>query len=55
MKTVKTVLAAAVLMSAPGLAMAYECNWSKEQTAQISCAPGTALDEATGTCVTVTG
>ncbi|MEM8822374.1 MAG: adenylosuccinate lyase [Pseudomonadota bacterium] len=55
MNTMKTVLTAAVLMSAPGLALAYECNWSKEQTAQISCAPGTAFDEASGTCVTVTG
>ncbi|MEM8849519.1 MAG: carbohydrate-binding module family 14 protein [Pseudomonadota bacterium] len=55
MKLLKTMLAAAVLMSAPGLAMAYECNWSAEQTAQISCAPGTSFDEASGTCVTVTG
>jgi hypothetical protein len=54
MKYAKTVLAAAVLMAAPGLAMA-ECSWMKTQTAQISCAPGTSLDEATGTCVTVTG
>jgi hypothetical protein len=42
-------------MGAPGLAAAEGCSWMKEQTAQISCQPGTALDEATGTCVTVTG
>jgi hypothetical protein len=54
MKYAKTVLAAAVLMTAPSLAMA-ECSWMKDtQSAQISCAPGTSLDETTGTCVTIT-
>jgi hypothetical protein len=56
MKKVQTVLAAAVLMAAPGFALAEGgCGWMKQQTAQISCAPGTTLDETTNTCVTVTG
>jgi hypothetical protein len=55
MKTVKIAIAAAVLMGAPTLAAAEGCSWMKEQTAQVSCAPGTALDDSTGTCVAVTG
>lgn len=55
MKTVKFAFAAAVLMGAPSLAAAQECNWQKERTAQISCAPGSTLNADTGTCVPVTG
>ncbi|MEM9797367.1 MAG: adenylosuccinate lyase [Pseudomonadota bacterium] len=51
MKTMKTLVAAAVLIGAPGLAMAEGCNYLKERQANISCAPGTTFDASTGTCV----
>ena len=50
MKTFKTLLVAAALVGAPGLAMA-ECNWGKTQQTTMSCAPGTTLDASTGLCV----
>lgn len=53
MKTVKTLLAAAALVGAPGLAMA-ECGWGKAQQTTMSCAPGTVLDASTGQCVAET-
>ncbi|WP_298433892.1 hypothetical protein [uncultured Jannaschia sp.] len=55
MKTVKLVLAAAILTGAPGLALAQGCSYGKQQSAQMSCAPGTTLNAETGTCVPVTG
>ena len=55
MNSLRTILAAAALMVAPGLAMA-ECSWSKGEQVTMSCAPGTSLDAASGTCVAdVTG
>jgi hypothetical protein len=49
MTKTKTILAAAALMLAPGLAAA-QCSW-KDQTATMSCAPGTTFDATSGTCV----
>ncbi|MEL6167754.1 MAG: adenylosuccinate lyase [Pseudomonadota bacterium] len=54
--TIKTLLAAAVLVAAPTLSMAMGCNYgshSTTTTAQISCAEGAVYDETTGTCVPV--
>ncbi len=51
MKTTKSLLAAAVLTLSPGLALAQECNWMKTDRTAMSCAEGTVLDAATGTCV----
>ncbi|KIT17784.1 adenylosuccinate lyase [Jannaschia aquimarina] len=48
----KTLVTAAALVTAPGLALAEGCNWMKDRTAQITCAPGTTFDAGTGTCVT---
>ncbi len=50
MTQAKLTLTALVLTMAPGLAMAEGCNWMKQQTA-MSCAEGSVLDPATGTCV----
>ncbi|UWQ17166.1 adenylosuccinate lyase [Jannaschia sp. M317] len=50
MTKTKTILAAAALMLAPGLAAAYECNWSKGEQVTMSCAPGTSWNAASGTC-----
>ncbi|MCK0166063.1 adenylosuccinate lyase [Jannaschia sp. S6380] len=56
MKTLKTLLATAALLTAPGLAHAEGCNWTKHEQVTMSCAPGTTLDADTGTCVAdVTG
>jgi hypothetical protein len=51
MTKTKTILAAAALVLAPGLAAAQGCSWMKEQTATMSCAPGTTFDATSGTCV----
>jgi len=51
MTKMKTILAAAALVAAPGLASAYECNWGKAEQVTMSCAPGTTLDATSGTCV----
>ncbi|TFL17885.1 adenylosuccinate lyase [Jannaschia formosa] len=51
MTKMKTILAAAALVAAPGLASA-QCNWGKmEQQVTMSCAPGTTWDATAGTCV----
>ncbi|CTQ32405.1 hypothetical protein [Jannaschia rubra] len=47
----KTLLAAAALAGAPGMALAEGCNWTKPDQVTMSCAPGTVLDAASGTCV----
>lgn len=52
MTTWKTLLAAAVLAAAPTMGFAYECNWGKAEQTTMSCAPGTAWDADTRTCVT---
>lgn len=49
MTKLKTVLAAAALMAAPGLAFAEGCSWMKTQQAQ-SCAPGSSWDATAQTC-----
>jgi hypothetical protein len=51
MTKMKTILAATALMLAPGLAAAEGCSWMKEQTATMTCAPGTTFDATAGTCV----
>ncbi|WGH79018.1 hypothetical protein [Jannaschia ovalis] len=51
MKTMKTLLVAAVLTGAPGLALAQGCNWMKDRQATMSCAPGSVFDHESGTCV----
>ena len=50
MKSMKTLLATAVLVAAPGLAMA-ECSWNKAEQVTMSCAPGTTFDADTQSCV----
>jgi len=52
MKT-KTTLLAALLALSPTLALAEGCNWSKHETTAMSCAEGSVMDEATGTCVPI--
>ena len=49
MTTLKTLLAAAALAAAPGLALAQGCSWSKQQMTQ-SCAPGSTWDATAGVC-----
>lgn len=48
--TIKTTLAALLLVLAPGLAAAYCQGESHTQTA-MTCAEGMIMDEDTGTCV----
>jgi hypothetical protein len=50
MTKTKTILAAAALMLAPGIAAA-QCSWTNDQAATMSCAPGTTFDATSGTCV----
>jgi hypothetical protein len=50
MKTVKTLLTAAVLAAAPTFALAYECNSSKQIS--MSCADGMVWDTVSRSCVT---
>ena len=47
----KTAILALAIAALPGLAAAM-CNYDKEVTAQ-SCAPGSVMDNETGTCVPV--
>ena len=54
MTAIKTLLAATALAAAPGMAFAMGgCDYVKPQQTVMSCAAGTVLDAATGTCVTV--
>jgi hypothetical protein len=50
MKTWKTLSIAAVLAAAPTLALAYECNSSKQIS--MSCATGLVWDSVSRSCVT---
>jgi hypothetical protein len=50
MTKMKTILAAAALVAAPGLAAA-ECSWGKAEQVTMSCAPGTTWDATAGVCV----
>ena len=50
MKTLKTLLVAAAIVGAPAAAFS-QCMGMKERQTTMSCAPGTALDTATGQCV----
>ncbi|GIT90416.1 hypothetical protein JANAI62_01020 [Jannaschia pagri] len=50
MTKIKTILAAAALMLAPGIAAAYECNWGKGEQVTMSCAPGSSWDATAGVC-----
>lgn len=47
----KTLMIATVMVAAPGLASAYECNWSKPEQVTMSCAPGTTFDAGSNTCI----
>ncbi|WP_179380544.1 chitin-binding domain-containing protein [Jannaschia marina] len=51
-RKINTFVAAAVMVAAPGLAQAYECNYGKEELT-MSCAPGTTFDATTNSCVTI--
>jgi len=53
MKT-KTVLVALALTLAPTLSLAAGCNYGKIEQQAMSCAPGTAYDADTKTCVATT-
>ncbi len=48
---IKTLLAAFVMMAAPGFAYA-ECSWGKSHEVTMSCAEGTSWDAASQSCVT---
>jgi hypothetical protein len=52
--TIKTTFAALALILAPGLSLAEGgcAGHDAVKDAAITCAPGTTLDTATGTCVT---
>lgn len=54
MKTFSTLLVAAIVAGAPGLALAQGCDYTKQRQTTMSCAPGTALNAATGQCVAET-
>lgn len=49
--SIKTLLAALVLVAAPGLAMA-ECSWGAHEVT-MSCAEGTAWDGDSQSCIPV--
>ena len=51
---IKTTLAVIALFLAPTLAVAEGCMHDRMDEAKLSCAPGTVLDEKTGTCVMTT-
>lgn len=53
MKT-KTLAVALALTLAPALAVAEGCNYGKQKQA-MSCAPGSAFDANTNSCVVTTG
>ncbi|WP_299505570.1 chitin binding peritrophin-A domain-containing protein [uncultured Roseobacter sp.] len=48
--TIKTLAAAVALTIIPAVSFAAGCSYDKQTT--MSCAPGTAYDAQTGTCVT---
>ncbi|AHM05555.1 hypothetical protein roselon_03297 [Roseibacterium elongatum DSM 19469] len=50
MTKIKTLLAAAALMAAPGLAMA-ECSWGSSHDMTMSCAQGSTWDADSQACV----
>lgn len=52
-RKINKLAVAAVLVAAPGLAQAYECNWSKSEQVTMSCAPGTAFDAESNSCVAI--
>ena len=49
---IKTLVIALALTTAPALALAEGCNYSKQKQA-MSCAAGTTYDTATNTCLPV--
>ena len=49
MTSFKTILAAAALLAAPGLAAAQGCDYVKQQQA-MTCAPGSSWDATAGVC-----
>lgn len=48
---INKLLVAAVMVAAPGIASAYECNSMKSEQMTMSCAPGTTFDAGTNSCV----
>lgn len=52
-KTLKTLVAAATLMTLPGLAFAQCSQTDKVEQQAMSCAQGTMWDDTTGTCLPV--
>ena len=50
MTTIRTILAAAALAAAPGLALAEGCSWGKQHQITQSCAPGSTWDATAGIC-----
>ncbi len=50
MTKIKTLLAAAALVSAPALAMA-DCSWGSAHEVSMSCATGSSWDAESQTCV----
>ncbi|MCX7560800.1 hypothetical protein OS190_14580 [Sulfitobacter sp. F26204] len=50
--TIKTLVAALILTTAPALAFAEGCNYSKQKQA-MSCAAGTTYDSVSNSCLPV--
>ncbi len=53
--TIKTLAAAVALTIIPAMGFAYECNYSKQKQAAMSCAEGSVYDAASNACVPTTG
>ena len=49
--TINKTIMTAVLVAAPGIAAAYECNGMKSERITMSCAPGTSFDAASNSCI----
>lgn len=47
----KTLFTATALAALPAMTFAAGCNWSRQDTATITCAPGTVYDAASQSCV----
>ncbi len=52
--TIKTLAAAVALTVIPAMGFAYECNFSKQKQAAMSCAEGTTYDSTSQSCVPTT-
>ena len=51
--TFKIAASAALLATLPGLALAQDCGWKKDQTASMTCAEGATYDHDQRACVPV--